>query len=285
MFGDPNKSPPEYIVYIDEAGDTGTRAIKPLDANGATEWFVLGAVVIAAVREPKTVDWVREIKESVRQTQRPDLHYRYLGQTRRLRASQILAEKELRAFVVASHKLNMRGFKNLRAEVRGSQEYFYNWCVRVLLERVTAWCRAHAIKHHGAPQLARIVFSNRGGLRYSQVVAYHELLRHQSASRKLYLPRGDIAWDVLHPDLYESIPHDQSAGAQLADIVASAFYQAVEGRSPTWDCGPAMALGPRLGRRGVSTAGVGLTLMPLPPARADLTPNQKVIFNHYGYGL
>ena len=62
MFGDPNKSPPEYIVYIDEAGDTGTRAIKPLDANGATEWFVLGAVVISAVREPKTVDWVREIK-------------------------------------------------------------------------------------------------------------------------------------------------------------------------------------------------------------------------------
>lgn len=285
MFGDPNKPAPEYYVFIDEAGDTGTRAIKPVDANGATEWFVLGAVVVAAAKEREAVEWVREIKESVQQTQRPDLHYRYLGQSRRERACRILATKDQRSFVVASHKLNMRGYTNAKAQARGSQEYFYNWCVRVLLERVTAWCRAHSMKNFGEVRRAQLVFSSRGGLRYSQLVAYHEYLRRQSASNRLYLKRGDIAWDVLHPDLYKSIPHHQSAGAQLADVVASAFYQAVEARSAAWDCAPAIALGPRIARRGAAIAGTGVTLLPLSPAVPKLTAEQATIFNHYGYSL
>ena len=35
-----------YVAYIDEAGDDGIRTVAPLDARGASEWFVLGAFVV-----------------------------------------------------------------------------------------------------------------------------------------------------------------------------------------------------------------------------------------------
>lgn len=285
MFGDPKCPEPAFHIYIDEAGDPGTKKVRPVDVNGSSEWFVVSAVVIQAAREAEAVDWVREIKHSVYQNQRPDLHYRNLAPSRRLRACELLATKEVRCFAVVSHKVNMRGFRNPRAEMKGSQEHFYNWCVRILLERVTRWCRERAIRHFGEPRAAKLIFSERGGLRYTQLVAYHEYLRRQSASNALYLSRGDIAWDVLHPDLYASIPHHKSAGAQLADVVASAFYQAADARAPGWILDPALALRPRMATRGRSIVDAGLTLMPLPPKKAELTEDQKRIFNAYGYGL
>lgn len=285
MFGDPNRAPPQYFVFIDEAGDPGLRTLRPKDPNGSSEWFTLGAVVVSAQNEPQTVGWVREIKNAVRQDQRPDLHYRNLNPKRRKRACEMLATKETRLFAIASHKLNMQGYKNEKASKIGAQDPFYNWCVRILLERVTMWIRQRSIRDYGEPRLAQIVFSNRGGLRYTQLIAYHEYLRRQSSNGSLYLNRGDISWDVLHPDLYSSIPHVKSAGCQLADIVASAFYHAADARAKAWDCSPAIALGPRLGRRGKSTANIGLTLLPLPPRRPQLTGDQAAIFNHFGYNL
>jgi len=35
-----------YVAYIDESGDDGLARVRPLDADGASEWFVLGAVVV-----------------------------------------------------------------------------------------------------------------------------------------------------------------------------------------------------------------------------------------------
>lgn len=39
-----------YIAYIDEAGDPGLNKVRPIDANGASEWLILSAVVIKAER-------------------------------------------------------------------------------------------------------------------------------------------------------------------------------------------------------------------------------------------
>jgi Protein of unknown function (DUF3800) len=37
-----------YIAYIDESGDDGLSKVQPIDPNGASEWFVLGAIVVPA---------------------------------------------------------------------------------------------------------------------------------------------------------------------------------------------------------------------------------------------
>jgi hypothetical protein len=36
-----------YVAYIDESGDDGLTRVRPIDPDGATEWFVISAVVVA----------------------------------------------------------------------------------------------------------------------------------------------------------------------------------------------------------------------------------------------
>jgi hypothetical protein len=37
---------PYYVVFIDEAGDTGLKTVRPIDPVGAAEWLCLGAVLL-----------------------------------------------------------------------------------------------------------------------------------------------------------------------------------------------------------------------------------------------
>ena len=42
-----------YVAYIDEAGDDGLRAVKPLSRPGSSEWLILSAVVVRAENQVK----------------------------------------------------------------------------------------------------------------------------------------------------------------------------------------------------------------------------------------
>jgi len=277
---------PRYAIFVDEAGDPGIRNVSPLHPNGSSEWFTMAAVVIDQTRDADTVEWVRSIKEAVRQTQRADLHYAKLPiGGRRREACEMLSALPCRAFVVASHKINMSGFENSRAAKRDSQNFFYNWVMRVLLERSTNWIREHSLRTYGEVHKARVVLSAAGGLRYTQTVAYHELLRMQSQGKGPYLNKGNIAWDVISPSLYETVQANRNAGVQLADLAASAFYQAANASARSWDLEPALALRKIIPTKRKSAANCGVTLMPLKPSDRRLGPDQKRIFEAYGYRL
>lgn len=273
---------PGYAIFVDEAGDPGIRAVSPLSHGGASEWFTLGAVVIDQARDSETVEWVREIKHAVRQVQRPYFHYKDVppGPRRELVCS-MLAEKPCRLFAVVSHKPNMEGHENSRAQARGGQHVFYNWVLRVLLERVTQWIRAKSLADHGQVLPARLVLSATGGLNYNQLRAYHEVLRLQG--KNAYLNKRTIAWDVLNWHLYEPVPARQNAGVQLADIVASAFYQASNAGGKAWSISPAMRLEPRLARHHGAIEDCGLTLLPLKLSQRKLDQDRRRIFEAYGF--
>lgn len=148
-----------YIAYMDEAGDPGLRRVRPNDENGASEWLVLSAVVIRAKREQDVVGWTQSIVSDLGIRQRRDLHYRDLSPTRKLVAGERIARLPIRAFAICSNKKNMQGHINNRAAKIPSQQWFYNWCVRLLLERVTAFCAARTIEDHGKRLPIKIEFS------------------------------------------------------------------------------------------------------------------------------
>src|SRR5262249_12827287 len=144
---------------------------------------------------------------------------------------------------------NMRGYTNKRVEDArfSAQEWFYNWCVRLVLERISEFVEGRSLKEFRATKHVRLVFSERGGLRYSQTKAYLDLIRSQARSGQTFLATREIRWRVIHPNLVEYVPHRQSAGAQLADIVASAFYQACSTEGPgKWEPQYAKLLKPRM---------------------------------------
>jgi hypothetical protein len=189
-----------YIAYIDEAGDPGLNKVRPLDENGASEWLVLSAVVMKAAREEKVVEWVDKIRTDIGVTQRRYLHYRDLSPTRKIAVANALARLPIRAIAVCSNKKNMRGYSNPRASKTPSQQWFYNWCVRLLLERVTQFCGERTIRDHGKREMVKVEFSRRGGHHYSQTRAYHYYLKHQQAGDKVYLQKRQPVTTMLSMD-------------------------------------------------------------------------------------
>lgn len=279
------QEPYEYILYIDEAGDDGLKRVRPVDENGSSEWLFIGGVLTRASNEQMAVEWVKSIRSDINARQGPALHYRNLSPTKRLRACQMLADLPCRLFVVASNKKNMRGHTNHKAAKMGGRQWFYNYCVRLLMERVTQYCKARSIKQNGKTDYMRVVFSARGGHSYGQTKAYWEHLKSQAASNTTFLNKRQIAHDVLRFNLVDYYPHTQVAGLQLADIAASAFYQASDTSSSRWDIEPAKSLAPRMATEGGKIRDYGLVLQPTKPKIANLNTDQKKIFLHYGFKI
>lgn len=273
-----------YIAYIDEAGDPGLNRVRPIDDNDATEWLMLSAVVMRAKRESHVVDWVDAIRTGIGVTQRRYLHYRDLSPTRKLAVASRISELPLRGFAVCSNKKNMRRYSNPKAEKIPSQQWFYNWCVRFLLERVSQFCERRTMKDYGERQKIKIEFSRRGGHSYSQTSAYHYYLGLQQEGGTVYLQKREPVTKMLDWELMEDHPHETRAGLQLADVVASAFYQASDFLGPgQWNTAPAIALAPIMATENGSARDFGVALFPSVPWKAELTPEQKQVFQHYGY--
>lgn len=282
------KTTPELIAYFDEAGDPGVRAVAPIDPNGASEWFSLSCVVIRAAREVEPVAFIKRIKDQIKSNQRPDLHYRHLSERNKSLVCGELAKENVRAFVLVSNKKNMRNYRNEEAEALAVHKFgwFYNYCIRLLLERVTDWCRHKSMIEHGEPRPLRLVFSRRGGHSYRHVQTYIELLSIQASNNRIFQDVRIPKFDTVHHDLIEVIQHDQNAGCQLADVVASAFYQAAHTAQPKkWNTAHAEALMPRMAMIGNRHAKQGVTLLPWKAEQAELTDDQKKIFRFYGYRL
>lgn len=272
---------PEFILYVDEAGDAG---VRPLTAgNGSTPWFAMGGIVVAKRHEPLMADWVRAILSGTGQVGATELHYNQLDERQRLLAAQAVAALPLSAFVVLSHKENMRGHRNRRAERANSRNVFYNFCLRVLLERVTHTVARTSEKRFGDVRMLKTVIAQTGGVRYEHTMRYIEKLRAQAITGTTFLDTK-----VLHPRVvsswqFETVSAQTTAGCQIADVVVSSFYNAVNERGayPLF-MEPAEALMPVVPRESGNRARHGLTLLPW---SENIPENFRPIFRHYGYRL
>lgn len=274
-----------YVAYIDEAGDPGLTRVRPIDTQGATEWLSIGAILIQQVRERDTVPWVQSIRHAIGARQRPDLHFRDLSPSRKFAVCAEVPKLPLRCFALLSNKKNMRQHRNERAEKArpSGQQWFYNWCIRLLLERITDFVETDAIRRHGEPKHVQLIFSERGGVRYGQTTAYHSLLKEQARSQTTLLTKRVIKWRVLHPASTLVVPHTKNAGVQLADVVASSFYQAANTMPPPdWETTYAKQLKRVVPTENGNYADYGVTLLPA-WHKAQLTPEQQDIFRFYGY--
>lgn len=269
-----------FCVYIDEAGDPGVKAKAPV---GASEWFVVSAAVVSVERDADVVDWLRDMREAVRTQQRQTLHYRNLSQSNRQRVCRMLSTKHVRLFTVASHKTNMRGRRNPRIGKSLGKGEFYNWCLRLLLERVTSWCARRARLDGFEDCGARIVFSERGGHDYQHLKAYLDLLEAQAVSGHGVKLAREIVPGVIQPGLVEVRRHDDLAGLQLADIVASAFFQGANVRSDE-DLEPAFALHPRVARDANARSAAEFGLLRLPfKQHGEIPEGSRPLFEKFGY--
>jgi len=162
-------------------------------------------VVIQTKYEPEIVAWVRDLRESIRDTQGAALHFRTLSDERKRIVASGLARRPLGGFALLSHKPNMRKWRNPAAEASlGPRGWFYNWCVRLLLERVTDAVERHSREHYGEPRPVKLVFSQRGGVKYNWLHVYIRVLKKQAETQTTLLTKRQLKPAVIHPDLFEA---------------------------------------------------------------------------------
>lgn len=269
----------DYVLFIDEAGDDGLKRVMPIDNNGSSEWLVISGLMVRAEDEVSCRKWLDSIRLDINAIQSGTLHFRKLSASKRLRAAEMLADLPVKIFTVCSNKRNMRNYHNSRAAQSGGKQWFYNWIVRILMERATAYCLDNSVRRLGRIGKLKVLFSARGGHSYGQTKAYWELLRAQG---KPLLNRNRIRFEVLSYRLVDYVPHYLHAGLQLADLSASAFYQAIDTNSRKWSTESAKVLAPIVAKSQGKFADVGIVLQPHWIDK-DLTRDQKLIFQHYGY--
>jgi len=283
----------DYIAYIDETGDTGLKLVQPLDPEGSSEWFMLGAAVISAKRETEVAGWATDLARTAK-SRRPALHYRDIRNPQnKLAVCEAMAKLPARYFIVAFNKKNMRGHSNFYAERRAetlvgkpqNSHWLYHWAIRILLEKVSAYVLRKSMKQFGEPRIVRLEFSRSGGIRYDEIREYLRLLRFNDERGTQTKTYDVITWSTIDVDQIGAYKHETRPGLQLADAVASSFGDASDIMRPS-DCfpEPAIALRDRMGRTAAGIIhGCGVKLVPKWRI-AKLREDQARVWRYYGYG-
>lgn len=276
---------PPLTIFIDEAGDPGVRdGLRYLGERH--EWLCLAAAVVPSGSDEQLVQWVKEMRVAAHSHQRGPLHYHRITPARRQAVCAVLAEKPIRGFVMVSHKSNLREYVNPRIRQMIAGGTFYNWCLRLLLERVTAWCeRWQRLRLDGTIRPVEIVFARSGAHNYEHFFAYIDKLRMQAENGHLFLRGPGLNPKMLDRTAWSVRPAESWAGLQIADTLASSFYQAANTVAPTWDLEPAKALAPIMaGAPAGKAANTGVTVWPLPD-QAAVPDDARAIFRTYGYNF
>ena len=200
-----------FVAYIDEAGDEGF-VFKP-DGSGSTRWFVLSALVVRKENDRQLVQLVREIRQLLNKSADFVLHARKLKHEQRIPIARRIGASRVRTVSVLIHKPSIAKPDNFRKPYA-----LYRYASRLLLERVSWLCREHHTPGQGNGQVD-LVFSNRSAMSYDDLRSYLQKLKGNAAV--------EIDWNVIDPARIRAVNHDQLAGLQLVDEVATGTLHAV----------------------------------------------------------
>ncbi len=208
-----------FVVYVDESGDEG---FKFGESGGSSKWFVLSAVITEKKTDLQTVKLVDKVREIL--GRKPDdhkpLHFRMLKHEHRIPLVDHIARADLKTISVCIHKPSI-----VESETFQQRNLLYYYAGRLLLERVSWYCRDHKTGHTEGDGSAEIVFSNRGGMEYEEFRAYMERLKKQSEDSGKF--QRSIDWSVIKSDQITAYA-DKRMGLQLADAVATSFYYGLQ---------------------------------------------------------
>src|SRR5690606_11139357 len=155
---------------------------KLIVENGSSEWIVISGALIPAEIEGEMETLVAEMMKAINSRQLKDIHFQKLNEQGRLLVFNLVAEKNVRLFAVCSNKRNMQGYRKWKAEAIPSQSWFYCWLVGFLVDGVTDNVLVACMRRYGGPRYVKLEFSQRGGLRYSQMRAYYDWIRMKGAN-------------------------------------------------------------------------------------------------------
>lgn len=203
-----------FVAYIDESGDEGFTFRA--DGSGSSRWFVLSAVVVRKSNDLALVAAAKQARSTIKLPEKKPIHFCKLAHAQRVVVARIVGQQPIRTVSVLIHKPSINDPERYQ-----QQAYtLYRYASRLLLERVSWLCRDHRKPREGDGKVD-LIYSNRSAMSYQDLRQYLSYLRNQGTDQVR------IDWGVLDEHKVRAVNHDQLAGLQLADVVASSVYQAV----------------------------------------------------------
>ena len=208
-----------FVAYVDESGDEGFKFLP--NERGSSRWFVLSALVIRKENDLQVVQLARQAREILKKDPEKALHFRELRHEHRVPLARLIGGVPVRTVHVLVHKPSIS-----EPEVFQQQAFaLHHYATRLLVERVSWLCRDHHRTGLGDGTV-EMVFSNRSAMSYDNLRAYLRQLKAREAGSDVR-----VDWSVVDPQRIRAVNHDQLAGLQLADAVASGAFFSVH-RNP-----------------------------------------------------
>lgn len=204
-----------FKVYIDESGDEGF--VFNADGSGSRRWLVLSALIVRRSNDLQLVGLMRSVRELLAKRPNQQLHFSDLKHEQRVPYVRKIAGAPVRTVTILVHKPSIKEPEKFQSE----KFLLYRYATRYLLERVSWLCRDQRTAKEGDGR-ADLIFSNRSSMSYEDLRGYLHVLKSQSDPMDVR-----IDWSVIDPESVRAVNHDQLAGLQAADAVASSFYYAV----------------------------------------------------------
>ncbi len=204
-----------FRVYIDESGDEGFVFLP--NERGSSRWFVLSAVIFRKSNDLSAVEIMREVRELLGKEPKKPLHFKHLKHEQRIPYVRAIGNARTKTVSILIHKPSIRDPEKFQSEAYR----LYRYATRLLLERVSWFCR-DAKRDGEGDGTAELAFSNRSAMSYEDLRNYLQLLKQQSEARDVR-----IDWSVIDPAKVRAVNHDQLAGLQIADAVASSTFFSV----------------------------------------------------------
>lgn len=204
-----------FVAYIDESGDEGFRFLE--NEGGSSRWLVLSAAVFRKEHDLDGVALLRAVRSQIGKPEKKPLHFRDLKHEHRVPYVRAIGNARTRLVTVAIYK---PGIPNHEHYQRDSHR-LYRYATRLLVERISWLCKDYRRDKDGDGQV-ELIFSNRSAMSYEQLRDYLLLLRDGPPAQ-----RCRIHWPSIDPASARAVNHDQLAGLQIADAVASGTYFAL----------------------------------------------------------
>lgn len=202
----------EFVTYIDESGDEGFTFRE--DGSGSSRWLVLSALVMRRQNDSLVIETARQARELLRKPPKFPLHFRDLKHEQRVALARLIGQLPSRTVSVLIHKPSIAEPEHFQRESYS----LYRYATRLLLERVSWLCRDH---RHDTGEV-ELIFSNRSAMSYDDLRGYLEQLQADSERHDCR-----IDWQLIGTSRVKAINHDQMAGLQIADAVATSVFYAV----------------------------------------------------------
>lgn len=205
---------PSFVAYIDESGDEGFRFLP--DEKGSSRWLVLSAVVFRKASDLSAVELLRNVRQTIGKPLKKALHFRDLRHEHRIPYARAIGDAKVRIVAVAIYKPGVQNKEHYQREAHK----LYRYATRLLMERVSWLCSDYT--KDGEDGKVDLVFSNRSAMSYEDLRDYLLLLRDGPPAEKCR-----IHWNRVDPLAVRAVNHDQLAGLQIADAVASGLFCAL----------------------------------------------------------